>query len=114
VVETATTKRPPCGHNGPIKVPVKPDLTVEQALERIAGLAQPGVLGCLYRTAFWRLSIIALGSNPELGTDIKVDEADVVREARALEYAYPRCHICCQHRAKMEEIEAQVAAGTYV
>lgn len=108
-----TTERSRCAGNGPVKVPVRDDLTVEQALTRIGELAQPGVLGCLFRTSFWRLSIIAVASDPTHGLDVMIDEVDITREARALEAAYPKLHICCDHRAKMAEIEAAVAAGTY-
>jgi hypothetical protein len=38
----------------------------------------------LYRTAFWRLSILAVARNPELGTGQMLDELDITREARAL------------------------------
>ena len=110
---TEEVERPKCAKNGPVRLPVRNDLTVEQALARLAELATPGMLGCLYRSAFWRLSIIAVASDPERGTEAMIDEAEIVREARALEAAHPRGHICCEHRAKMAQIEAEVAAGTY-
>lgn len=106
-------ERPKCARNGPVKAPVRDITNVDEALARLGELARPGALGCLYRTSFWRLSLLAIASNPEHGTEVMIDEKDIVAEARALEAAHPGLHVCCEHRAKMAGIERQVAAGTY-
>jgi hypothetical protein len=65
----------------------------------------------LYRTAFWRLSILAVARNPELSGGQMLDELDITREARVLEVTHPGFHICCQHQELMARLEAEAAGA---
>lgn len=84
-------------------------MNVDQALDRLRELTQPHSRGCLWPTAMWRLTLIDMAKTPLAGRVTWLEDSAIAAEVRALQADHPNAHVCCEHRAKMAEIEGGAA-----
>jgi hypothetical protein len=86
-------------------------VNIDQTLAKLRDLMTPGTMGCLWCTAMLRLSLADIASNPTFGRNVDPDEADIAAEVRILATDHPTANICCEHRVKMAELEAEAAVA---
>jgi hypothetical protein len=84
-------------------------MTPEQAIDRLREVIKPGVLSCLWCTATMRLALVDIAKMPLIGRSIEFEESDIAAEVRKLAADHPKANICCEHRDKMAELEAEAA-----
>jgi hypothetical protein len=56
-----------------------------------------------------RLALVDIASKPLIGRSIDLEESAIAAEVRKLAAEHPGANICCEHRVKMAELEAEAA-----
>jgi hypothetical protein len=80
-------------------------MTLDEAFNRLRELTEPASHECVWCCAVWRLTLCEMAENPNRYRDIMLDDEAVAAEVRALQAEHPNAYICCDHRAKLVELE---------